>query len=188
LLPPPSAIVPPTSNSSVQASHHSQQQAALLAQQLFATQGVYPQDLIASGLLPYAPYYGSLPNTSPFLFDPRLMHEYATAAANNEQLKAEQHKAALRLSRQHHHHPPPPPVTGRSPPDPTYSNQSSKRHSHDLGYSTNDYPAPIWRASNPQQQMHPQMKLNPGTNESPLLKLNELSRHSSTRVTERNSR
>jgi hypothetical protein len=53
---------------------------------LLASSGVYPQDLIASGLLPYASYYGSLPASSPFLFDPRLMHEYA-AAANNEQLK-----------------------------------------------------------------------------------------------------
>jgi len=93
LLPPPTAIAPPTSNPSVQSSshsHHSQQQAALLASQLFASTGVYPQDLIASGLLPYAAsYYGSLPTSSPFLFDPRLMHEYATAAAaaNNEQLK-----------------------------------------------------------------------------------------------------
>jgi hypothetical protein len=194
LLPPPAAIVPPTSNPSVQPSHHSQQQAALLAQQLFGTQGVYPQDLIASGILPYASYYGSLPNTAPYLFDTRFMHEYANAAAaSNEQLKAEHHKAAMRLSRQHHHQPPPPPpsVTGRSPPDPIYSSQSSKRHSHDLGYPTNDYPASIWRASNmanPQQQMHPQMKLNPGTNENPLLKLSDLSRHSSTRVNERNSR
>jgi hypothetical protein len=91
LLPPPAAIVPSTSNPSVQSSshsHHSQQQAALLASQLFTSQNVYPQDLIASGLLPYTSYYNSLPATSPFLFDPRLMHEYANAAAaNNEQLK-----------------------------------------------------------------------------------------------------
>jgi hypothetical protein len=91
LLPPPTTIAPLTSNPSVQQSphsHHSQQQAALLAaQQLLASSGVYPQDLIASGLLPYTSYYGSLPANAPFLFDPRLMHEYATVAANNEQLK-----------------------------------------------------------------------------------------------------
>ena len=114
------------------------------------------------------------------------MHEYATAAANNEQLKAEHHKAAMRLSRHPHHHPPP--VAGRSPPDPTYSSSSSKRHSHDLGYPTGDYPASIWRATNPQQQLHAQMKLSQGVNENPLLKLNELSRNSSARVPERNSR
>jgi hypothetical protein len=91
----------------------------------------------------------------------------------------------MRLSR---HHPPPPSVPGHSPPNPSYS---SKRHAHDVGYPTNDYPASIWRTqnmTNPQQQMHSQMKLNPGTNENPLLKLNELSRHSSTRPNERNSR
>ena len=90
LLPPPATIAPPTSNPSVQQSshqHHSQQAALLAASQLLASSGVYPQDLIASGLLPYAPYYSSLPTNAPFLFDPRLMHEYATAAANNEQLK-----------------------------------------------------------------------------------------------------
>jgi hypothetical protein len=42
--------------------------------------------------------------------------------------------------------------------------------------------------SNPQQQVHPQMKLNSGTNENPLLKLNDLSRHSSARTAENNSR
>jgi hypothetical protein len=88
LLPPPTAIAPPNSNPSLQPSPHSQQQAALLASQFFASTGVHPQDLIASGLLPYASYYGSLQANSPFLYDPRFMHEYATAAAaNNEQLK-----------------------------------------------------------------------------------------------------
>jgi len=91
---------------------------------------------------------------------------------------------------QHLHHNPPP-VSNHSPPDSSYSTQSSKRHSHDLGYPTNDYPTSIWRTqnmTNPQQQIHSQMKLNSGTNENPLLKLNELSRHSSTRNNERNSR
>jgi hypothetical protein len=96
----------------------------------------------------------------------------------------------MRLSRHHHHLSSMP---GHSPPEPSYSTQSSKRHSHDVGYPTGDYPASIWRTqnmTNPQQpqQIHSQMKLNPGTNENPLLKLNELSRHSATRVNERNSR
>jgi hypothetical protein len=98
----------------------------------------------------------------------------------------------MRLSRPHHHpHHHSPSVSAHSPPDPSYSNQSAKRHSHDLGYPTNDYPTSIWRTQNipnPQQQMHSQMKHNPGTNENPLLKLNELSRHSSTRTNERDSR
>jgi hypothetical protein len=105
---------------------------------------------------------------------------------------AEHHKTAMRLNRQHHqqqqqqqhhHH--------HSPPDSSYSNQSSKRHSHDIGYPPNDYQTSIWRTQtmpNSQQQIHSQMKHNPGTNENPLLKLNELSRHSATRVTDRNSR
>ena len=90
LLPPPAVIAPMTSNPSIPPSHHSQQQAALLtAQQILAAQGVYPQDLIASGLFPYASYHGSLPTgASSFLLDPRFMHEYASsAAANSEQFK-----------------------------------------------------------------------------------------------------
>ena len=48
---------------------------------------MYAQELLNSGILPYAPYYGALPPGAPFLLDPRLMHEYAAAAANNEQMK-----------------------------------------------------------------------------------------------------
>ena len=98
LLPPPSAVAPLTSNPSIPPSHHSQQQATLLAaQQLFASQGVYPQDLIASGLFPYPAYHGSIPTAaSPFLFDPRFMHEYASsAAANSEQLKGSKNHSTL---------------------------------------------------------------------------------------------
>ncbi|CAF3901687.1 unnamed protein product, partial [Adineta steineri] len=132
----------------------------------------------------------SLPANSPFMFDSRLMQEYAAAAsaANNEQLKAEHHKAAMRYKMAHHHQPSSMP--SHSPPDPSYPTHATKRHSHDLGYPTDDYPASIWRTqnmSNP-QQMHPHMQHNPGANENPLIKLNELSRHSSTRATERNSR
>jgi hypothetical protein len=119
LLPPPTAIVPPSSNPSIQSSshsHHSQQQQAaiLAASQILASSGMYPQELLTSGLLPYPHYYGSLPGAS-FYMDSRLMHDFATVA-NNEQLKN------LRSNRHLPH----------SPPDPsTYSNQSSKRHSHE---------------------------------------------------------
>jgi hypothetical protein len=62
-----------------------------------------------------------------------------------------------------------------------------------MRYPTTDYATPIWRTQNvnnnqqqqqqqQQQQIHSQLKSNSGTNENPLLKLNELSRHS-TRVT-----
>lgn len=101
-------------------------------------------------------------------------------------LLVEQHKAAMRLSRQHHHHPSS--IPAHSPSDPSYSNPSSKRHSHDLGYPTNDYPASIWRAQNLPNPSHP-MKHTSANNENPLLKLNELSRYSSARVVnERRSR
>lgn len=108
LLPPPTAIVPPSSSS----SSHSQQQAALLAaSQILASSGMYPQDLLNSGLLPYSHYYGSLPGNS-FYVDPRLMHEF-NSATNNEQLKN------LRANR---HLP-----SAHSPPEP--SAYSAKRHS-----------------------------------------------------------
>jgi hypothetical protein len=119
LLPPPTAIAPPTSNPSHPSathSHHSQQQQAVLlaATQMLASSGMYPQDLLTSGLLPYSHYYGSLPGAS-FYVDPRLMHDFTTAA-NNEQFKN------LRTNRHIPH----------SPPDPsTYSTQSSKRHAHE---------------------------------------------------------
>jgi hypothetical protein len=121
LLPPPTAIVPPTSNPSIQSSSHShhsqqQQQAVLLAaSQMLASSGMYPQELLNSGLLPYSHYYGSLPGAS-FYVDPRLMHDF-----NNEQLKT-----TLRSNRHLPH------TSNHSPPDPsTYSTQSSKRHSHE---------------------------------------------------------
>lgn len=88
LLPPPSAIAPPTGNPPVPQSphtHHSQQAALIAASQLLASSG-YGPDLLASGLLPYAPYYGSSQSNAQFLFDARLMHEYANAA-NSEQMK-----------------------------------------------------------------------------------------------------
>jgi hypothetical protein len=52
-----------------------------------------------------------------------------------------------------------------------------------MRYPTSDYATPIWRTQNlnnsqQHQQIHSQLK----SNENPLLKLNELSRHS-TRVT-----
>jgi hypothetical protein len=95
----------------------------------------------------------------------------------------------MRLSRHLHHQPPS--VPGHSPPDPPYPTHALKRHSHDMGYPTGDYSSSVWRTqnmNNPQQQVHPQMKLNSGTNENPLLKLNDLSRHSSARTAENNSR
>lgn len=94
----------------------------------------------------------------------------------------------MRLSRHHHHS-----LSSHehSPPDSKYHNQSSKRHSHDFGYPTNDYQTSIWHVQNmsnsPQQQINSQMKHNSGSSENPLLKLNELSRYSSTRTTERRS-
>ena len=135
LLPPPTAIVPPPSNSSIQSSsssavhsHHSQQQQAALlaASQILASSGMHPQELLASGLLPYPHYYNSLPGAS-FYVDPRLMHDF-TAAANNEQLKN------LRTNR----HLPYAPT--HSPPEPsTYSSQSSKRHPHEnIGKKNNN--------------------------------------------------
>jgi len=124
VLPPPTAIVPATSNSSLQSSsshsHHSQQQQAALlaASQILASSGMHPQELLASGLLPYPHYYNSLPSTS-FYADPRLMHDFTTVA-NNEQLKN------LRTNR----HLPYAPT--HSPPEPSpYSTQSSKRHPHE---------------------------------------------------------
>lgn len=56
---------------------------------------MYTQDILNSGLLPYAPYYGALPPGTPFLIDPRLMHEYAAAAANNEQMKGFQRQKMI---------------------------------------------------------------------------------------------
>ena len=52
-----------------------------------------------------------------------------------------------------------------------------------MRYAGNDYPGSIWRGQNmpnpsQSQSVHPQLKSNPAGNESPLLKLNELSRHS----------
>lgn len=123
LLPPPTAIIPSTSN-----SHHSQQQqqqaVLLAASQMLASSGMYPQELLNSGLLPYPHYYGPIPG-APYYVDPRLMHDLASAAAvNNEQLKH------LRPTRHLPH----------SPPSPsTYSSQSSKRHSHEnIGTKNND--------------------------------------------------
>ena len=125
LLPPPTAIAPPTSNSALSSSssshsHHSQQQqqqqqaALLAASQMLASSGMYPQELLTGGLLPYSHYYGPLPGAS-YYVDPRLMHDFATAA-NNEQIKH------LRSTRHLPH----------SPPEPSnYSSQSSKRHSHE---------------------------------------------------------
>jgi len=93
-----------------------------------------------------------------------------------------EHQKALRLSR-HSHHPHGPPIPTHSPPDPT------KRHPHDLAYPTSDYASAMWRSQNlPNQQMHTSMKLNSTTAKNPLLELNELSRHSASRPTERNSR
>ncbi|CAF4024670.1 unnamed protein product, partial [Rotaria magnacalcarata] len=93
LLPPPATIAAPGSNAPVPSSphHHAQQAAMITASQLLASSGVYPQDLLSNSLLPYASYYGSSPSNAPFLFDPRFMHEFATAAANNEQLKVHNH-------------------------------------------------------------------------------------------------
>ena len=117
LLPPPTAIAPPTSNPhhSQQQQQQQQQQAVLLAaSQMLASSGMYPQELLNSGLLPYSHYYGPLSGAS-YYVDPRLMHDFASAA-NSEQLKH------LRSTRHLPH----------SPPDPSsFSSQSSKRHSHE---------------------------------------------------------
>ena len=50
-----------------------------------------------------------------------------------------------------------------------------------MRYPTGDYSTPIWRTQNLNntQQIHSQLKSNAGTNENPLLKINEISRHSS---------
>ncbi|CAF0787976.1 unnamed protein product [Rotaria sordida] len=189
LLPPPTAIVPSTSNPSIQSSSHSQQQqqaALLAASHILASSGVYPQELLTGGLLPYPHYYNSLPGAS-FYIDPRLMHDLTTVA-NNEQLKnLRTNRHLSQASTQH------------SPPDPsTYSTQSSKRHSYEniehTRYSTGDYATPIWRTQNlnstqqqqqqqqQQQKIHSQLKSNSSTNENPFSKLNDLSR-SSTRIT-----
>jgi hypothetical protein len=62
-----------------------------------------------------------------------------------------------------------------------------------MRYPSNDYATPIWRTQNlnnsqqqQQQQIHSQLK----PNENPLLKLNELSRHSNrmTSATDRDTR
>lgn len=118
---------PPTSNPSIQSSSHShhsqqqqqQQQAVLLAaSQMLASSGMYQQELMNSGLLPYSHYYNSLPGAS-FYVDPRLMHDFNTVN-NNEQLKN------IRSNRHLPH------TSTHSPPEPsTYSTQSSKRHSHE---------------------------------------------------------
>ena len=64
-----------------------------------------------------------------------------------------------------------------------------------MRYATGDYATPIWRTQNLSsaqqgQQMHSQLKSNSGPGENPLLKLNELSRHSArvTSGTERDAR
>ena len=63
-----------------------------------------------------------------------------------------------------------------------------------MRYSSGDYVTPIRRTQNlnnpQQQQIHSQLKSNSGTNENPLLKLNELSRQSTrvTSATERDTR
>ncbi|CAF0926148.1 unnamed protein product [Adineta ricciae] len=170
LLPPPTAIHPTASNPSLQSSpsahsqHTQQQQAALLAaSQILASSGMHPQELLASGLLPYPHYYNSIPGAS-FYVDPRLMHDF-TAAANSEQLKS------LRTSRH------PPYGSTHSPPEPSaYLSQSSKRHPHEnsehMRYPpSGEYSSSIWRtqnANNP-QQMHPHLKSSASAN--------ELSRH-----------
>ena len=102
---------------------------------------------------------------------------------------AEHHKATMRLS-QYSDHRRLSPVRGHSPTDPSYSLQSLKYHSHDIGYSTNDYPASIWHPSHMKysQTIHPQMKLSSSTNENPLLKSNDLPRYSSSRTNERSIR
>lgn len=102
LLPPPTTIGPPSSSSSLQSSphsHHTSQQAALIAAtQLLATNGVRPQDLLVSGFLPYPSYYGALPTPPALLYDPRYMHDYATAA-NSDQLKGSYAMHSLEQSR-----------------------------------------------------------------------------------------
>jgi hypothetical protein len=176
--------------------HPSQQQAAILAaSQLLASSGMYSQELLASGLLPYSPYYGSLPG-APFFIDPRVMQEFAAAAANSEQIKNS------RSNRPHAH------ASAHSPPDQStspYPTQSSKRHPHEsigrtlieslgpcsvsllehMRYPTSEYATPIWRTQNlnsaQQMHSHSQLKSNSGAHENSSLKLNELSRHS-TRV------
>jgi hypothetical protein len=64
-----------------------------------------------------------------------------------------------------------------------------------MRYSSGDYATPIWRTQNlnnpqQQQQLHSQLKSNSGTNENPLLKLNDLSRQSArvASVTDRDTR
>ena len=104
-----------------QPTQQQQQQAALVAaSQLLASSGMYSQELLASGLLQYSPYYNSLVN-APFFLEPRLMHELAAAAANNEQMKN------LRPSRHPAH------AANHSPPElpNPYPNQATKRQSHE---------------------------------------------------------
>lgn len=94
LLPRPAAIVSSTSTSSVPPSsahaHHVQQANSFLPtpQMLAAPSGMYPPEFVASGLLPYGPYHGSLPSGAQFLIDPRVMRDYALAVANSEPWKS----------------------------------------------------------------------------------------------------
>ena len=182
---------------------------------------MYPQDLLNSDLLPYASYYGSLPSGAPFLFDPRLMHQYAAVNPSHEQFKgrthsraferlqnssllaAEQQQAAMRSSRHYYAH-----AAGQTPPDGSYPTHSSKRSMHESNgkdhcgilshhlssvnpvvYANPDYPASLWRAQG--MNANPHLKSSHGMNENSAMKLNELPRHSSPRVSaasERNSR
>lgn len=90
----------------------------------------------------------------------------------------------MRLARPHH----PASMRGHSPPDPAYPSAASKRHPQDMGYPTNDYPPSMWHTPNMNNHQQLQMKHHPSGNENPLLKLNELSRYSSTHPSERSSR
>ena len=130
-LPPPAAIVSSASNPSVPSAAHPHH-AQVASNFLPTSSGMYAQELLTSGLLPFAQYYGSLPPGAQFLFDPRAMRDYAVATANSEQMKSsssnamlcsrellpilvEQQKSAMRTSRHHHpHHP-----SAHSPSDPS---------------------------------------------------------------------
>ncbi|CAF1009587.1 unnamed protein product, partial [Didymodactylos carnosus] len=180
----PSPIVLPsgTPNSSSQASGSTPSNAHPHAS---VAPLLYPHDLITSGVLPYSSYYSSLPVPGNPLFnfyDPRLIHDYTTAAAaNSDQFKADQHKINSAAATRIRHHLAPSNVANSSENYHTPTKRTQVENMEHIRY--NDY---TWRQ---------QMKNSPGNDsrqhhlyanvENPISKLAELS-HWSNR-SERNS-
>ena len=192
---------------------------------------MYPQELLSSALLPYPSYYGPLPPGAPFLIDHRLIHEYAAATANNEQLKGskDQNRDFRRIHLRFSCF-----LSSSWATETGYASQSTSPlspsiwtlptgclrlsdtcfekigprrdgygsrkwpsllidninlsflFSLDLGYPNAEYASSVWRATN--LSGNPLSKGNHGGNENPSLKLNEMSRHASTRIPSANDR